>query len=199
MLLPASRCSSLQLFHEGDSVGEVQREGAPFLGSVGNTTREPPVSRGSKAPLNTPQTQEFHSCPVLLFQLKASWGSWKVGKAPGAARSHKELCQTSPGTAEELLDQSWAHPAVPKLCRSNSQRSIQTTAVPLRSTQTGITSFTLSTWLENRPSERAWIHLGIYSIKFHLFAIWKESFQLPCPPVPCFSQLLLYSLGMVEK
>lgn len=77
-----------------------------------------------------------------LTQLEG-WQS--IPAAPAAARSHKEPRQTSSGTAEELLDQSLAHPAVLKLRRSNSQRNIQTTAAPLRSTQTGITSFTLST------------------------------------------------------
>lgn len=115
-----------------------------------------------------------------LTQLEG-WQS--IPAAPAAARSHKEPRQTSSGTAEELLDQSWAHPAVLKLRRSNSQRNIQTTAAPLRSTQTGITSFTLSTWLENRPSDRAWIHFGIYSIKLHLFAVWKENFHTSMPHV----------------
>lgn len=120
-------------------------------------------------------------CRIPLFQLKASWASWKVGRAslqlqrlPGPTRSCVKL-------PLEQQRNCWLHPAAPELCRNNSQRNIQPTAAPLRSPQTGITSFSFSSWLENRPSERAWIHPSIYSIKFHFFAIWKKNFHMAMP------------------
>lgn len=102
-------------------------------------------------------------------------GWQSIPAAPEVARSHKELRQTSSGTAKELLGPS---------CRNNSQRNIQPTAAPLRSPQTGITSSSFSSWLENRPSERAWIHPSIYSIKFHFFAIWKKNFHVAISTAP---------------